>query len=134
MQFTVPKFIEMKPKIIGPLTFQQFAYLGVAGVISFFIYFIVPIYTFVIALIFLLSLAGALAFVKIGKVSLPVVIKNLIIFIFHPKIYLWKRKSITTKIIRKEREIEEKKEESPLRISENSRLKELSARIETKSK
>lgn len=135
MQFTVPKFIEDKPKIVGPLTFQQFIFVGTAGVVSFFLYFIVPLFTFIIATTLLLGIALSLAFIKIQGIALPIVVKNLFVFVFRPRIYLWKRKAGTFKVVEKEKEPKEKEEEeSVLKISKHSRLKELSAKIETGSK
>jgi len=142
MQFTVPKFIERQPRIIGPLTFKQFVFVGTAGGICLFLYFIVPFYLFIISAVFLLGAALSLAFVKIGKDPLPVVIKNFFVYIFNPKVYLWKKKITpykTPDFFKKRKKIgkeefEEKKEESVLKISGDSQLRKLSTRIETRSK
>ena len=82
MQFIVPKFIERKPKIIGPLTFKQFVFIGTAGGICLFLYFIVPFWLFMIIALFLLGGSSALAFLKIGKDPLPIIIKNFFIYTF----------------------------------------------------
>lgn len=139
MQFTVPQFIERKAKIVGPLTFHQFIFIGAAAGICAALYFVVPLGTFIVAAAFVMSVAASLAFVKIGGNSLPIVVKNLFIFSFNPKVYLWKKKIQTPHLVKKIREIEtEKKDEeekkSPLKISEHSRLKDLATRLETKNK
>ena len=83
MQFVVPQFIERKAKILGPLTFKQFAFVGVTGLLCIFIFFTMPFSQNVkIGIcVFLLGLGGALAFVKVGKDPLPVVIKNFFFFL-----------------------------------------------------
>lgn len=137
MEFTVPQFIEREPKIVGPFTFKQFIFIGIAGGICIFLFFTVPLYIFIVATIILLGGAFALAFLKIGKTSLPVFIKNFFSFLFKPKIYLWKKKTSPPKFLRKEKEKIKKKEEeigeeSKLKVSTGSRLDELFTRIETK--
>ena len=136
MEFTVPKFIEKEARIVGPLTFKQFIFIGAAGIISVFVYFIFPLYLFIIAVIVLLGGAFALAFLKIGKTSLPSFIANFFVFFFKPKIYLWKKKSNPPKFLKKGKSplIEQKEEEekTKLKVSRGSRLDELFTRIETK--
>jgi hypothetical protein len=140
MEFTVPQFIEKKPKIVGPLTFKQFVFIGTAAGICLFLYFTVPLHVFIIAAIFLLGMAFALAFLKIGKVSFPVFLKNLFFFLLGPKIYLWKKKSVPPKIVEKETTIRKEgrraeAEEKPIpKVAGRSRLKELFSHLETKSK
>jgi len=134
MQFTVPKFIERKTRIVGPLTFEQVIFMGIAAAISVFLYFTVPFATFIIATTLIIGVALALAFFKIEKTPLPIVIKNLFVFTLNPKIYLWKRKTASPKLITKIEKKEEIEEESNLKITKQSRLKDLSNRLESKLK
>lgn len=132
-QFTVPKFIEHKPKIVGPLTFQQFIFVGIAGAICFILYFILPFFIFVLASLAVMGGGAALAFVKSGGRSLPTVAKNFLNFSMAPKIYLWKKKGgLPPKIIEKQETLEETEEASTPKITGKSRLKNLSKEIETK--
>jgi len=137
MQFTVPQFIEKEAKIVGPFTFKQFVFIGVAGGICLLLYFIVPLYVFILATIFLLGGAFALAFVKIERATLPVFIKNLIIFLFSSKVYLWKKRGAPSKILPERKEEEEEieiKEKPTPKIAEKSKLSQLFTRLETKNK
>lgn len=138
MQFTVPKFIERKARIVGPLTFGQFIFVGAAGAISLFLYFTVPLTTFIIAATLLIGASLVLAFFKIEKIPLPIVIKNLFAFTFKPRIYLWKRKNVVPKITTEEKPASVKtsagKEENRLKVAKQSRLKDLSTRLESKLK
>lgn len=140
MEFTVPQFIEREPKIVGPFTFKQFIYIGTAGGLCLFLFFVVPLPVFIIIAIFLLGGAFALAFLKIRKTSLPVFLKNFFIFLItQPKIYLWRKKATPPKFfqekeevkIEKETEKEIEKRPTP-KIIERSRLRELFTKLETK--
>jgi len=139
MEFTVPQFIEKEPKIVGPFTFKQFIFIGIAGGLCLLLFFVVPLYFFVIIAVLLLGGAFALAFLKIGKTSLPEFIKNFFFFLFKPKIYLWKKKVSPPKFLREEkREIkkeggkEEIKKESKLKVVKGSKIDELFTHLETK--
>lgn len=134
MEFTVPQFIEKEPKIVGPFTFKQFIFIGIAGGICLFLFFTVPLFLFIIISIVLLGGAFALAFVKIEKTSLPTFIKNFFSFLFKPKIYLWKKNTSPPKFLKKERieKQEEIEEESELKISKGGKLDELFTKLETK--
>lgn len=134
MEFTVPQFIEKEAKIVGPFTFKQFIFIGIAGGICLLLFFVLPLFAFIIITLILLGSAFALAFLKIEKTSLPVYIKNFFIFLFKPRVYLWKKKGVPPKFLRKEKEVEkeELKEEPALKVARDSKLSELSTRIETK--
>lgn len=143
MQFTIPQFIEKEAKILGPLTFKQFAFFGVAVLISVLFYFILPFYLFIIICVGLMGGSFALIFYKKDGVPLYNIVWGSILFKFKPKIYLWKKKGAPPKFFRKEnalKEIEEQKkvEEAEkrigprLKISKSSRLNDLLTQIETK--
>ena len=133
-QFTVPQFIEHKAKIVGPLTLQQFAYLGTAGAASFILYFLMPFAIFVAGAIAMFTIATALAFGKSAGRPLPLVFKNFLVYTIAPKIYLWEKKTGSRiKLTRPEKPKEPagimKKEPAPS-VAGKSRLKDLSSQIE----
>ena len=136
MRFTVPQFIEHEPKIIGPFTFKQFIYIGLAGAVGFILYFSVPFSVFLILSIVLGLGAFALAFLKIGGRSLPTILANFLRFNLGPKMYIWKKSEKPITVFKKEvkKKVGESKEELPLKIAEKSQLKKLRTQIETKTK
>jgi len=136
MEFTVPQFIEREPKIFGPFGFKQFTYIGIAGGIAIFLYFILPFPVFLMIAVILVSGAFILAFVKINGIPLPTVIQNGFVFLTRPRIYLWRKKTVFTKVVEKTKESkkEEKRKESPLKVVEKSYLKNLFIDLETKTK
>ncbi|MCP6718452.1 MAG: PrgI family protein [Patescibacteria group bacterium] len=133
MRFTVPQFIEHEAKIVGPLTFKQFTYIGIAGAICFILYFSVSFPLFLLASVVLVGGGMALAFLKIGGRSLPGVIGSFLRFKLTPKMYLWKRKQGTISIL-KQKKAEKKEEETSLKIVKKSQLKNIQTEIETKTK
>lgn len=138
MRFTVPQFIEYEAKIIGPFTFRQFIFVGVAGAICFVIYFSAPLSLFVISCFVLGGTALAFAFLKIGGRSLFTILGNFLKFSVTPKLYIWKRKETQATVFKKEFKKEKKEgeteEELPLKIAAKSQLKKLRTQIETKTK
>ncbi|MBI1971398.1 MAG: PrgI family protein [Candidatus Wildermuthbacteria bacterium] len=93
MQFQIPQFIEREAKVVGPLTFKQFVYLGVPGAFAFFLYFTMPFFIFLVGTIALGFMGFALGFVKIGGRSLPTLIMNALSFSVGPKTYIWQKQS-----------------------------------------
>jgi len=83
---------------------------------------------------------AALAFLKIGGMSLPSILANFFKFSVAPKIYIWKkREQPGIRIYKREEKTSPAKaagdgEELPLKIAEKSRLKRLHTQIETKTK
>ena len=132
-QFTVPQFIEHEPKIVGPLTFKQFIFIGIAGAICFVFYFTVPFFIFIPLLIVIMLGGFALAFLKTGGQSLPVVLKNFFSFSVAPKMYLWKQKTgMPPKIIKAAPAQKETEKASVPTVAGKSRLNSLATQIETK--
>jgi hypothetical protein len=136
MRFTVPQFIEYEAKIVGPFTFRQFVYVGLAGAVCFVLYFTVPFSLFLISCFILGGGAMAFAFLKIGGRPLSTIIGNFLRFNLTPKMYIWRKKEAPITVFKKEvkKKIEEKEEELPLKIAEKSQLKKLRTQIETKTK
>ena len=133
-QFTVPQFIEHEAKIVGPLTFKQFIFIGIAAAICFIFYFTTPFFVFILVTIVVMIGGAALAFLKSGGRSLPLVLKNFFRFSLAPKMYLWKHKAgLPPKIMKIAPAPKEIEKASVPTVAGKSRLNELSTKIETKS-
>ncbi|MDD5606759.1 MAG: PrgI family protein [Candidatus Pacebacteria bacterium] len=126
MEFTVPQFIEQETKIVGPLSFKQFAYLLMAGGISVFLYFTVPFGLFIFLSIIVFGIGFSLAILKIKGTPLPTLLKNLFVFLGRPKVYFWKKKAVIMKTTKKETILNEKEKESPRfkLVKKNTNLKD----------
>lgn len=138
MRFTVPQFIEHEAKIVGPLTFKQFVFLGVASGVCIFFYFLMAktnFFLFLILSIFIFGIGLSLAFLKISGRNLPIILINFLRFTSSSKIYLWKEKKTTlTFFKKKEIKKEVKGEEIPLKIIGRSQLKKIRDEIEIQTK
>lgn len=133
MRYKVPREIEHKAKIVGPATFTQLLYIGAAGLLALFLYFIMgktPMFYF---LSFLIGTLGvALAFLQVAGQPLPEYLKKLFLFSFSSKEYLWEKKIIPMETIittsRKPVEEKEKEEDRSLR---SGKMSNISSKIET---
>ena len=91
MRFQVPQFIEREAKIIGPLTLKQFGWVGLGGILIFFVFVATtPLITIIVGL-FIAPLAIALAFAKIEGVPLPTFLIRFVSYLMNPKQYKFKR-------------------------------------------
>jgi hypothetical protein len=131
MEFIVPKFIERELKIVGPMTFKQFAFIGLAGAICFVIYYTYR-KLFWPALIILGGGGAALAFIKIGGRPLPTILLNFFKYNVSPRLYIWKRKQMP--VYYPPLSVKKKEGESPLEMGGGAELKRLKTQIETKKK
>ncbi len=95
MQYSVPQFIEVEDKIIGPLTLKQFLYLlGGAGAL-FALWTIAPtIEVFLVPAIPILGIFLALAFYKVNGRPFIVFLQAAFGYVVRPKVMLWRREYI----------------------------------------
>lgn len=140
MAFTVPKFIERKPKIVGPLSFGQFLFFFIGGAITLFLYFVFGAKGLIYLLILVLIINGLgllLIFGKIGGRPVSVFAKNLVAFLIGQRLFIFKRQTFMPKLLFPEKmpkspKLKETKEISTSKITERGRLQKLSAQVETK--
>jgi len=130
MEFTVPQFTEYEARVIGPLTFKQFIFVGTAGIICFVLFYKTPSYISIPLSIIILGGAGTLSLLKIGGRSPATVLKNFFFYLLSPKVYIWKRKIRPVRIIKKK----EKKEiiEKEKKKAKQSRIANLATEVITK--
>jgi hypothetical protein len=132
MRFQVPQFIDHEAKVIGPLTFRQFIYVGIPGAIAFFLYFLAPFFVFIITSIILGTFGFMFAFIKIGGRSLPNILVNFSSFTLSPKRYIWRKGK--TPIQTPQAQYQKPAEQSTtkeIKLVQKSRIKDLSTRVET---
>ena len=137
MRFTVPQFIEREAKIIGPLTFKQFLYVGSAGLGCFIVYFSFSFDIFLISCFLLGGIASAFAFLKIDGIPFPKFLWNFFKYSLSPKVYLWKKGGLGGVDIQKKINIDIKEGQTKkigLSIGGKSSLKNIKTKIETKTR
>lgn len=133
MRFQVPQFIKHETKVVGPLTFRQFTYLGIPAGIAFFFYFLAPFSVFVVAAIILGAIGAGLAFLKPSGKSVPGLIADILSFGLGPKTYIWKKGQVapTAKPQEFSGEGQPTLEEGKITLTKGSKVENLAARVET---
>ncbi|MFH0712821.1 MAG: PrgI family protein [Candidatus Jorgensenbacteria bacterium] len=126
--FQVPQFIEQKPKIIGPLTLEQFLYVGGASLLSFIFFYIFNFFLSLLLSILVIGAAVALAFVKVNGQKMPDVLKSAISYVWRPRTYTWQRAVMQTTLDTSELE---KLEETRGKMSIEQKLKSIALNVTT---
>ncbi|MCX7779170.1 MAG: PrgI family protein [Patescibacteria group bacterium] len=131
MQFVVPQFIDIEPKIIGPITPRQFILLIFAGGITFLCFKLLDFWIFVVVFLFVICpFFGSFTFVKINGRPFHYFLLNLIQFFQRPKVRVWRKEIIPEKEI----VLKKEKEEAPPEIKKTlprGRLSDLSILVDT---
>lgn len=131
MNFKVPKFLETEAKIFSFFTFKQLAIIGGIGAVLFVFYYVVPRAAFFFLVI--LTAIGILSFtvIKIDGFSFGQIVLRFFGYLIGSKKYFWRKKEATGPLIKLvEEKKEEKKAEGPLKVSPESKLKNLSSKID----
>jgi len=108
VQFQVPQNIDLKDKIVGPMTLEQFIYVLVGGMLDYIAFIIFDLSAFILIAIPITAFFLAMAFAKFQDQPFPKFLQNLIIFLFVPKTRTWNKESKPIKIV--SRKIEKPKE------------------------
>ncbi len=88
-QFTVPQFIDVEDKIIGPVTTRQFVIMLAVGLIIFILYKILAFLPFVISAVVLFGVGGTIAFIKINGQPFHFFLLNILQTWRSPNLQIW---------------------------------------------
>ena len=88
-QFTVPQFIDVEDKIIGPVTTRQFIILLATALLIFIFYKLLAFLPFLILAVMLFGIGGTLAFVRINGQPFHFFLLNFLQTFRSPKLQLW---------------------------------------------
>lgn len=128
MLFSVPQYIDVEDKVVGPLTVKQFLWMLALGAILLVLWFSVPskgvffVIGIPIAIVF-----GALAFYRpYGQPLISFVVAG-VVYLFGPKIYVWKRTPAKIKTVSQQKKdaVEVKKESSSYEERRQAALKNI---------
>lgn len=137
MQYTVPQFIDVEDKIIGPISVRQFLTFLVGFAIIFANYqlvyklFLPNFWVFMISSIFIFAVTGTFAFLKINGKPFHYFLLNLLVTMQKPHLRVWNKRIERADLIRHEEAVEIIEAipvKKPLTIS---RLTELSLVVDT---
>ena len=90
-QFTVPQFIDVEDKIIGPVTTRQFIIMLVDGLIIFVLYKVLLFLYFAIFGLLMLALGVVIAFARINGQPFHFFLLNLLQTARKPRMRVWNK-------------------------------------------
>src|SRR5258708_7842589 len=94
-QYPIPQFIESEGKIIFFLTFRQFFILVGGGTACILLYFILPLFLFLVFAIPIVIVTLVVAFLKVNNESVVKAFLHYVGFSTKPKNYTWKKKDLS---------------------------------------
>lgn len=134
MEYPLPQFLSIKPKVAGPLNLKQLIYIVIGGGGAIMLYFTTQslLSFFLIGVPFII-LCVILAFGKIKGFDIPVIIARSFGFLFAGKQYIWKKVDTPAVVIpqaKPKKEDPSEEQHITLRVSGESRLKDINRLIE----
>lgn len=133
-QFTVPQFIDVESKIIGPITTRQFLIFLGAATIAGISYKLFDFALFLTITIVILGIAGIFAFLKINGRPFHFFVLNLVQTWRKPNTRIWNHLLDFVDSPDKEIIVENKKEAPVKEIFKTSRLADLALVVDTKGR
>jgi len=88
-QFTVPQFIDVESKIIGPITTRQFLIILLSAILIGFCYRIFDFTLFLFCAIFIAIVATLFSFVKINGRPFHFFVLNMVQTFRRPRLRIW---------------------------------------------
>jgi len=92
MQFTVPQFLDVEDKILGPITVRQFIILLVDGIVLAVVWKLSDLALFAVFALFLGGGGLVLAFVKINGQPFHYFLLNFLQTLKRPTLRVWQKK------------------------------------------
>jgi len=132
-QFTVPQFIDVENKIIGPITTRQFLIILAAGIVAALSYKLFDFSLFLTITIVVLGLAVVFAFVKVNGRPFHFFILNVVQTMRRPRLRIWNNRAIITEIEEKS-VVKSEAKPVPKEYYKKSRLAELALVVDTKGR
>ncbi len=131
-QFTVPQFIDVEDKVIGPITVRQFIILLFSTGLIAICYKVFYFDTFLVIAVLIIAITIVVAFVKVNGVHFHLFLTNFLITLFKSNVRVWNN-AFGKKHLRIETEKVVIQEEVlvPSRQYSSSRLTELSLIVDT---
>lgn len=132
-QFTVPQFLDIEDKIIGPITVRQFIILLLGFMLIVLSYRFLQFVTFLVVGVMIFGISGVLAFLKVNGMPFHYFILNLLQSTRRPGLRVWNNEFQNYMLGEEKQEIVEA--ETPAVKEErltSSRLTELSLVVDTK--
>jgi len=131
MRFIVPQFIDIEPKIMGPVSLRQFLILLATGGLIFVCYKLADFTLFVIEAVVLFALGGTFAFLKVNGQPVHYFLLNFLQSAKKPKLRVWNKEGQKVKEVILPEKAKEKEEEIIRPPLSSKRLSEISLIVDT---
>lgn len=131
-RYLVPQFLEIEPRIIGPVTIRQFLILMYAAFVDFIVWKLLSdsYQNWALVIMFVHTmLLVILAFAKVNGQSFHYFILNIVRTSKKPKLRIWTK--LKVKALPKDEEIEEKLKNATKPLPPKSHLSDLSLMVDT---
>jgi len=129
MQYSVPQFIDVEDKVVGPFTGKQALFLILGFGIILILFTFLQFFIFIIMAIPVIVLSLAFAFWRPKGFSVSQWISNIINFYTTAHLYIWRREP-DSRMFKQTQRKQTAKEAQPIPISRN-RIKELAWLLDT---
>jgi len=133
-QFTVPQFIDVESKIIGPITTRQFLILLAAAVIVGISYKLFDFSLFLTITVVVLVIAAVFAFVKVNGRPFHFFVVNITQTVRRPGMRVWNNRLTVIEEIDRTPFVAPEAKPVPKEFYKKSRLAELALVVDTKGK
>ncbi len=133
-QFTVPQFIDVESKIIGPITTRQFLIILAAAVIVGISYKLFDFSLFLLITVIVLAIAAVFAFVKVNGRPFHYFILNITQTIRRPGVRVWNNRLTVFEEVDKTPIVKAEKKPVVKEQYKKSRLAELALVVDTKGR
>lgn len=133
-QFTVPQFIDVENKIIGPITVRQFIIFLAAAIIIGLSYRLFDFSLFSTIAIFVLVLAALFAFVKINGQPFHLFVLSAVQTLRRPKLRVWNKRLLADGWNEETAAVKPSQPTVAPKAFKSSRLAELSLVVDTKGR
>lgn len=132
MRASIPQFIDVEDKVVGPFTIKQFLWLLLGGGIAMVEYSIFTLGIFIVLAVPTIGFSAALAFAKVNGKPFYVYLASLAGFYSRPQERIWKRIAEVKKVGSAKITVHKKvnRTEGKLADLSNSNLDALSALID----
>lgn len=129
MQFSVPQFIDVEDKIVGPFTAKQTMYLIGGGGVLLLAFTLFNFFFFIVALIIIAPITLAFVFYRPRGISLAQYLGNGLDYFTSNHLYVWRREPEITmyKTVQKKHAATE----APMKVVSKSRIRDLANLLDT---
>jgi len=129
-QFLVPQFIDVEPKILGPLNLRQFIIIVIGIVAAVLCYKFADLALFILECIVIVCIVILVGFIKVNGREFHFFLLDVITFVFGSNIRVWRKEERLQFVLEAKAAVEKEFDNEKVEIRGN-KLSELSLLLDT---